>query len=153
MSNRQSRRNGSGGNLSWLKQQWFQLTATSLITTVVSVGAAFLFDHFGPVNPQVEKQIEQLEKSIQKDEWFITLAQELTGKVDTQTVERVKKEVVAYLGRALGNYPTRDEFAREKHRYIDKEKGVVWESRMEDGRMFLMAVESYTNQMEKANGK
>ena len=95
MSNRQSRRNGSGGNLSWLKQQWFQLTATSLITTVVSVGAAFLFDRFGPVNPQVEKQIEQLEKSIQKDEWFITLAQELTGKVDTQTVERVKKEVVA----------------------------------------------------------
>ena len=45
----------------------------------------------------------------------------------------------------MEQYPTREEFAREKHRYIDKEKGVIWESKMENGYMSIYAVAPYTN--------
>ena len=94
------------------------------------------------------KQIEQLEKATQKDTLFIELAKELTGKTDEKTVEKVKNDVLAYLSRAMEQYPTREEFAREKHRFIDKGSGVVWETKVENGNMSMYAVAAYTNKTD-----
>ena len=105
-----------------------------------------VFDAVKPTSPQVELQM-------QKDSMFIELAQELTGKHDTQTVERVKHDVLSYLSKTMEQYPTREEFAREKHRYIDKEQGVIWESKMENGNMSIYAVAPYTNKTGAADSK
>ena len=92
-------------------------------------------------------------EDIDKDSMFIELAQELTGKHDTQTVERVKHDVLSYLSKAMEQYPTREEFAREKHRYIDKEQGIIWESKMENGNMSIIAVAPCTNTTEAADSR
>lgn len=51
----------------------------ALITAVTSTIVYWVFDAIKPTAPQVELQM-------QKDSMFIELAQELTGKHDTQTV-------------------------------------------------------------------
>ena len=80
---------------------------------------------------------------------MVALAERLTGKVDDATVERVRRDVVRYLGDSLRNYPTREEFNRDKNRHIDKKNGVVWEERMEDGNLMLVPVSAYTNENTK----
>lgn len=124
------------------KKWWFQTIINALITTVISTGVYWVCDALKPTSPQVELQM-------QKDSMFIELAQELTGKHDTQTVERVKHDVLSYLSRTLSKYPTREEFAREKHQFIDKVQGVIWESKMENGNMSIYAVAPYTNKAER----
>ena len=116
------------------------------MTAAISAVVYWVFDAVKPTSPQVELQM-------QKDSMFIELAQELTGKHDTQTVERVKHDVLSYLSKAMEQYPTREEFAREKHRYIDKEQGIIWESKMENGNMSIIAVAPYTNTTEAADSK
>lgn len=127
-----------------LNKWWFQTVINALITAVISTVVYWVFDAVKPTSPQVKLQME-------KDSMFIELAQELTGKHDTQTVERVKHDVLSYLSKAMEQYPTREEFAREKHRYIDKVQGVVWESKMENGNMSIYAVAPYTNKTEAAD--
>lgn len=52
-----------------------------------------------------------------------------------------------HLAGVMTKYPTKDEFMREKHRYIDEADGAIWESSMENGNMILRTVEPYTNGM------
>ena len=134
------------GKQSILNKWWVQTAINALMTAAISAVVYWVFDAVKPTSPLVELQM-------QKDSMFIELAQELTGKHDTQTVERVKRDVLSYLSKAMEQYPTREEFAREKHRYIDKEKGVIWESKMENGNMSLIAVAPYTNTTEAADSK
>lgn len=127
---------------------WFQTIINTLIAAVIYWG----FNAIKPSDPQVKAallQIEQLKTATQKDALFIELAQELTGKKDTQTVERIKHDVLSYLAKAMNQYPTREEFVREKHRFIDKEQGIIWESKMENGNMVLYAVAPYTNSIHE----
>ena len=132
------------GKQSILNKWWFQTAINALMTAAISAVVYWVFDAVKPTSPQVELQM-------QKDSMFIELAQELTGKHDTQTVERVKHDVLSYLSKAMEQYPTREEFAREKHRYIDKEQGIIWESKMENGNMSIIAVAPYTNTTEAAD--
>jgi len=129
-----------------LNKWWFQTSVNALITAVISTGVCWLYDTVKPTPPQVELQM-------QKDSMFIELAQGLTGKNDTQTVERVKHDVLSYLSKAMEQYPTREEFAREKHRFIDRAQGVIWESKVENGNMSMYAVAPYTNTTEAADSK
>ncbi len=134
------------GKQSILNKWWFKTAINALITAAISAVVCWIFDAVKPTSKQVELQM-------QKDSMFIELAQELTGKHDTQTVERVKHDVLSYLSKAMEQYPTREEFAREKHRYIDKEQGIIWESKMENGNMSIYAVAPYTNTTEAADSK
>ena len=134
------------GKQSILNKWWVQTAINALMTAAISAVVYWVFDAVKPTSPLVELQM-------QKDSMFIELAQELTGKHDTQTVERVKHDVLSYLSKAMEQYPTREEFAREKHRYIDKEQGIIWESKMENGNMSLIAVAPYTNTTEAADSK
>ena len=130
---------------------WFRAIINALSTAVISALVYWGFNALKPATPQdkaILKQIEQLEKATQKDTLFIELAKELTGKTDEKTVEKVKNDVLAYLSRAMEQYPTREEFAREKHRFIDKGSGVVWETTVENGNMSMYAVAAYTNKTD-----
>ena len=130
---------------------WFRAIINALSTAVISALVYWGFNALKPATPQdkaILKQIEQLEKATQKDTLFIELAKELTGKTDEKTVEKVKNDVLAYLSRAMEQYPTREEFAREKHRFIDKGSGVVWETKVENGNMSMYAVAAYTNKTD-----
>lgn len=124
---------------------WISVALTALISTVVTLGVTLVVDMIKPVDPRVQLQIEHLERGMKKDDMFISLTEKLTGRVDEQTVETVKSNVLAHLAGALTKYPTRDEFMREKHRYVDETEGVVWESSMENGNMILRPVGPYTN--------
>ena len=128
----------------------------ALITTIITVSLNLFVDKFKSVDPRVEAQLKQLDAQInqaetatQRDEMMIALAKRLTGKVDDQTVEMVKQDVMDYLARAMQQYPTKEEFAREKHRFIDKAQGVIWEAKMDNGNMSLLAVAPYTNNTVK----
>jgi len=132
------------GKESILDNWWFKTSINALITAVISTCVCWVYDVAKPTSPQVELQMK-------KDSMFIELAQGLTGKHDTQTVERVKHDVLSYLSKAMEQYPTREEFAREKHRFIDKAQGVIWESRMENGNMSIHAVAPYTNKTDEVN--
>ena len=130
---------------------WFRAIINALSSAVISTLVFWGFNALKPATPQdkaILKQIEQLEKATQKDTLFIELAKELTGKTDEKTVEKVKNDVLAYLSRAMEQYPTREEFAREKHRFIDKGSGVVWETKVENGNMSMYAVAAYTNKTD-----
>ena len=130
---------------------WFRAIINALSTAVISALVYWGFNALKPATTQdkaILKQIEQLEKATQKDTLFIELAKELTGKTDEKTVEKVKNDVLAYLSRAMEQYPTREEFAREKHRFIDKGSGVVWETKVENGNMSMYAVAAYTNKTD-----
>ena len=124
----------------WFKRDCFPTVMNSLITAIIAAVVAFVVDIVNPRARMAEK----------KDELFIELAERLTGKVDTETVERVKKDLIDHLENAMRNYPTKEEFARDKNRHVDKKLGVVWEERMEDGHMFLVPVSAYTNENERS---
>lgn len=109
-----------------------------------------------PTDPQTKAallQVEQLKKSNEKDTLIRELTQRLTGQSDSQTVERVRSDVLTYLVKALNQYPTREEFAREKHRFIDTQKEVIWETKIENGNMIVYAVAPYTNKTDKAHSQ
>ena len=82
------------GKQSILNKWWFQTAINALMTAAISAVVYWVFDAVKPTSPQVELQM-------QKDSMFIELAQELTGKHDTQTVERVKHDVLSYLSKAM----------------------------------------------------
>ena len=124
---------------------WISVALSAFISAVVTVGVTLAVDMIKPVDPRLQLQIEHLERSMKKDDMFITLTEKLTGRVDEQTVETVKSNVLSHVAGALTKYPTRDEFMREKHRYIDEADGLVWESCMENGNMILRPVGPYTN--------
>lgn len=151
---------------SFLDNKWVVTAINALITTIITVSLTLIVDKFKPVDPRVEAQlkqfdaqvkqadahikqfdaqIKQAETATKKDELMIALTKRLTGKVDDQTVEKVKQDVMDYLARAMQQYPTKEEFAREKHRFIDKAQGVIWEAKMDNGNMSLLAVAPYTN--------
>ena len=130
---------------------WFRAIITTLISAVISTLVVWCFNALKPADPQVKAalmQIEHFKTATQKDTLFIELAKGLTGKTDEQTVEKVKKDVLAYLSRAMEKYPTREEFAREKHRFIDKGAGVVWETKVENGNLSMYPVAAYTNKTD-----
>lgn len=130
---------------------WFRAIITTLISAVISTLVVWGFNALKPADPQVKAalmQIEHFKTATQKDTLFIELAKGLTGKTDEQTVEKVKKDVLVYLSRAMEQYPTREEFAREKHRFIDKGSGVIWETKIENGNLSMYAVAAYTNKTD-----
>jgi len=124
---------------------WISVALSAFISAIVTVVVTLVVDMIRPVDRRVKLQIEQLERSMKKDDMLIGLAEKLTGRVDDQAVETVKTNVLEYLAGVLTKYPTKDEFMREKHRYVDEADGVVWESSMEGGKMILRAVAPYTN--------
>ena len=131
---------------------WFR----AIITALISSGIYFFFNMIKPTDPQTKAallQVEQLKKSNEKDTLIRELTQRLTGQSDSQTVERVRSDVLAYLVKALNQYPTREEFAREKHRFIDIQKEVIWETKIENGNMIVYAVAPYTNKMDKVHSQ
>lgn len=134
----------------WYNKGLIGVATTALITTIVSIAVTLIVDTVKPIDPRVKAQMNQLKLAGEKDALLIELAKQLTGSVDSETVEQVKKDVISYLANSLENYPTKEEFFREKHRYVDKGQGVIWESRMENGNMTIYAVGAYTNNTSNA---
>jgi len=136
----------NGGWGRYLKRDFvIPIVVTAVVSSAITCVVERTIDLLSPVDPKIEAYINQLNKAQEKDEWMIELARQTTGNADSQTVARVKSELVSYLGHALTGYPTREEFAREKHRFIDKVKGVVWETKVEDGNMSMYTVGPWTN--------
>lgn len=132
---------------------------SAVVSTLITTITGCLMDAFKPVDPRVVEQIENLRASTehlkaasQKDALFIELARTVTGQADAKTVEKVKREVIDYLTKALKGYPTWDEFNRDRHRYVDKAQGIVWENRIENGCMYMHAVAPYTNNVDGVQG-
>jgi len=135
-----------------VKHKLAEVALNALIAAIITVIVTWTWEVLKPVDPRVEAQlkqfdvqIKQAETATKKDELMIALTKKLTGKVDDQTVEMVMQDVMDYLARAMQQYPTKEEFAREKHRFIDKSQGVIWEAKMDNGNMSLLAVGPYTN--------
>lgn len=144
-----SKKNRTKAAQKWYTKGLTGVATTALITTIVSVAVSLIVDAVKPIDSRVKVQMDQLKIAMEKDALFIDLAKQLTGRVDSETVDRVKKDVIAYLANSLEKYPTKEEFFRENHRYVDKEQGVIWESRMENGNMTIYAVGPYTNETSK----
>ena len=108
-------------NNSLLDNKWVVTAINALITTIITISLTLIVDKFKPVDPRVEAQlkqfdaqvkqadaqikqfdaqIKQAETATKKDELMIALTKRLTGKVDDQTVEMVKQDVMDYLARA-----------------------------------------------------
>ena len=121
----------------------------ALVAAVVTVVVSLIVDALKPVDKRIQAQMDHLKLVVEKDTLIIDVAKRLKGNIDQETVERVKQDVIGYLAKSLEEYPTKEEFFREKHRYIDKEQGLIWESRMENGNMILLPVAPYTNNSEK----
>lgn len=84
----------------------------------------------------------------QLNDMFVNLAKELTGKTDEATVARVKQDIQDFLLKTLSNYPTKQEVERDRNIIVDKEGGVIYQTRMENGRLTLYAIAPYTNETE-----
>lgn len=129
---------------------WRKYIVQTFVVAVISGGVNLVWDFFKPIDPRVKAEIRRIETAQKKDELFIELAKKVKGNTDNESVELIKKELLTYLTQCLNNYMTREEFVRERHRHIDKEKGVIWEDRMHNGCMYMVAVGPYTNKTEKA---
>lgn len=136
-----------------------------IITTVITLSGVLgkLIDSLMPIDPRIEKEIEYLGVAVEqqkasiehlsiteeKDLGFIELAKRLTGQADDKTVEMVKGRVIDYLSMALKDYPTWDDFKREKSRHVDKKTGVVYEVVFENGGVYNRPVGLRTNVSER----
>lgn len=106
-------------------------------------------EYLGVAVEQQKASIEHLSITEEKDLGFIELAKRLTGQADEKTVEMVKGRVIDYLSMALKDYPTWDDFKREKGRYVDKKTGVVWEVVFDNGGVYNRPVGLHTNVSER----
>lgn len=124
---------------------------TAVVTAVVAALVNWLVARVTPLDPRIEAQLKQIETATEKDSLIIELARRTTGNTDSQTVERVRQELTAFLSAKLTEYPTREEFFRENHRYVDEKKGVIWQTEFRDGNLYSYVVAAYTNNVDKKN--
>ena len=140
---------------------------TTVISVILSGVLGKLIDSLMPIDPRIEKEIEYLGVAVEqqkasiehqsitkeRDLGFIELAKRLTGQADDKTVEMVKSRVIDYLSMALKDYPTWDDFKREKSRHVDKKTGVVYEVVFDNGGVYNRPVGLYTNVTERVKIK
>ena len=127
------------------EEKWYQTDWVKFVfSAAVSALFAWIFTFFNPIDESVQveieqlkvsteylreatqkdavivghltNQIEQMQKSREKDDLMISVVRQLSGNADTQTVERIKQQVTTYLATELRkSYLTHDEFVKEKN--------------------------------------
>ena len=127
----------------FVSNSWVVILVSSILSGIGTKIVDSVCDSLRPEDPVKKKLME-------REDLYIKLAEKMTGKVDEETVNKVKSDLIVYLSSAMTNYTTKAEFERDKNRMVDKEHGVVNELRMIDGNLHLVTVGLATNETEGA---
>lgn len=125
----------------FVSNSWVVILVSSILSGIGTKIVDSACDSLRPEDPVKKKLME-------REDLYIKLAEKMTGKVDEETVNKVKSDLIVYLSTAMTNYTTKAEFERGKNRLVDKKHGVVTEMRMIDGHLHLVAVGPATNETE-----
>lgn len=122
----------------FISNSWMVILISSILSGIGTKIVDSVCDSLRTEDPLRKKLME-------REDFYIKLAEKMTGKVDEETVNKVKSDLIIYLSSAMTNYTTKADFERGKNRHEDKELGIVWEERMENGSLFLVPVSTVTN--------
>ena len=125
----------------FISNSWMVILISSILSGIGTKIVDSVCDSLRTEDPLRKKLME-------REDFYIKLAEKMTGKVDEETVNKVKSDLIVYLSSAMTNYTTKAEFERDKNRMVDKKHGVVTELRMIDGDLHLVAVGPATNETE-----
>ena len=127
----------------FVSNSWVVILVSSILSGIGTKIVDSVCDSLRPEDPVKKKLME-------REDLYIKLAEKMTGKVDEESVNKVKSDLIAYLSTAMTNYTTKAEFERGKNRLVDKEQGVIYELKMSNGGLHLLVEEPITNETNGA---